>query len=150
MKEGAWISLLDGRWSWVHDHAVWILHPGNSALLGIEALPPTRLLAHRYAPNPDTRREVLLWAMGKGLMRVRGHGVVTSFEFTAPLEEALRAAQPFMRAHFGAYMACRFNNVTSGESCCGLFRDLDHLAGRLPAEEGLVAGQIHPHAPGRG
>jgi len=129
---------------------MWILHPGNAALLGIGPLPPDHLRVHRFAMSPESRREVLLWAMELGLMRVRGHGAVTTFEFTSSTVDALRAAQPFMRANFGPFMGCRFNNVATGESFGGLFRDISSPAASLPNGGGFYAVHIHPDPPERG
>ena len=88
--------------------------------------------------------------MRHGLMRVRGHGAVTTFEFTIAVEDALRAAQPFIRANFGHFMACRFNNAATGESFGGLFRDISVPAASVSGEDGFTAVHIQPRPTERG
>ncbi len=68
--------------------------------------------------------------MVHGLIRVRGHGPVTTFEFTIPFPDMLEAARPFMQTHFGPLMGCRFNNIQTGESRGALFQELAGLGVR--------------------
>lgn len=140
MKEGAWISSPNGRWAWVDDHALWILRPGNTTLLGLGTSPSPDLHTHAHAPTRDRRHKVLLWAMVHGLIRVRGHGPVTTFEFTIPFPDMLKAARPFMQKHFGPLMGCRFNNLRTGESRGGMFMDLDDLPAWVSPEDTPTAG----------
>lgn len=116
MKEGAWISSATGHHLWVHDHAVWVTRPGNPLKLGVSDEVQDRLISFRSPHTPADRREVLLLAMGAGLIRSRGHGATTTFEATLPIITTLEVVMPFLRRHLGPWMTCRFNRLDTGES----------------------------------
>jgi len=116
MKGGAWISGLTGHYEWVHDHAKWIVHPLNAHQLGVPSEVQQRLLSIPSPHTPAGRREVLLTAIGAELIRVRGHGVTTTFEATLPVITILEAALPFIHRHLGPWMTCQINQLDSGES----------------------------------
>jgi len=116
VKEGAWISAATGQYRWVHDHAMWITRPGNALEMGTSDEVHRRLIGLPSPHTPSRRRSVLLTAMDAGLIRVRGHGVVTTLEATLPFITVLEAVLPFMYQHLGPWMTCRFNRVDTGES----------------------------------
>lgn len=116
MREGAWVSATTGQYCWVHDHALWVTRPGNARLLGISEDVQRLLVALPSSHAPAGRRNVLLVAMDAGLIRVRGHGVTTTFEATLPFITTLEAVLPFMYQHLGPWMTCRFNRLGTGES----------------------------------
>lgn len=131
MKEGAWISAHTSRSAWVGDHAMWITRAGNAGLLGVSEEAQLRLVAMASPHTPTGRREVLLAAMDAGLIRVRGHGVATTFEFTIQIPDMLQAVRPFMLENFGPLMGCRFNNLRTGEAKALLFKDLEDSVARV-------------------
>ncbi len=150
MKEGAWISAPTGLSAWVDDHAMWIMRAGNAGTLGVSEEVQQRLAAMPSPHTPAGRREVLLAAMDAGLIRVRGHGVTTTFEFTMPFPDMLQAVRPFMQEHFGPFMGCRFNNLRTGEVWGSLFQDLETLAARFQPERNNDEGhedQSEPRTP---
>ena len=112
----AWVSAATGQYCWVHDHARWVTRPGNAGLLGIPEDVQRLLVAPPSSHTPAGRRDVLLLAMDAGLIRVRGHGVTTTFEATLPFITVIEAVLPFVYQHLGPWMTCRFNRLDTGES----------------------------------
>src|SRR5690242_6651777 len=62
------------------------------------------------------RRRILLAVMAAGFIRMRGHGTLLAFEFTAATADALRACSAVLREIAGPFLRCRFNNLQSNES----------------------------------
>ena len=82
MKEGFWIDSRTGDFREIDEHARWIRRPENGRLFG---LPEEIIRALGETPwdfNSAGRKAILLAAMEHGLIRARGHGAHTTFEFT--------------------------------------------------------------------
>ena len=128
MNEGAWITS-SGQYIWVFDHAWWIRRPQNARLVGLPEPIRQRLAEMDRSWGRSTRRDVLLEVMTAGLIRVRGHGVWTTFEARIPIPQMISTGATFMAANFGPLMGCRFNDLETGASWEGLYRDLAEALG---------------------
>jgi hypothetical protein len=150
LREGAWINATTGAYKWIDDHARWAQRPGNAASLGVPDDVIEELGRIPWDFNGSGRKAIILLAMGQGLIRVRGHGSWTTFEFTIPWEQAIRGALRLMDETFGPAMTCRFNSLSSGQSLefqFGRVRERlaqDDLRFLLPAWQRL---QTHPPVP---
>ena len=116
LRESAWINATTGAYRWIDDHARWIQRPGNAADLGLPDEVVEELGRIPWDFNGSRRETILRFAMDSGLIRARGHGASTTFEFTIPWEQAVRGARKFMSENFGPNMQCRFNCLSTGQS----------------------------------
>ncbi len=113
MKEGWWLSAKTGRYYEIYEHAHWISEPANSKKVGLSASAINRIV--RMNPQVD-RVRILKIAMNEGLVRVRGHGVSVSFEFTVPTALALKAIVRFGRkVGIGELTHIYFANLRTGQ-----------------------------------
>jgi hypothetical protein len=132
MREGAWINAHTGAWCWITEHASWIQHQENTRSLGITDEAHARLAAIPWDFNGPGREAILRVAMDAGLIRMRGHGAEVTFEFTLPMEVAIRAVTPFMQAQFGPMTGCRFNNLRTGHTVGFLYGDRPQVLPKRP------------------
>ena len=123
MKEGCWIRST-GDWHWITEHASWIQKPKNARLLGIPDEVQSKLSTISWDCNGPGREAILRLAMGAGLIRMRGHGNSVTFEFTIPIEAAIKVVALFMEQQFGPMTWVRFNDIESGQSLGIFYQDL--------------------------
>ncbi len=127
MNDGAWINANTGAWSWITEHASWIQEWENAESLGMAAGVHAELAAIPRDYNGPGREAILRVAMDAGFIRVRGQGASITFEFTMPMDQAIRAAGPFMEAWFGPMTGCRFNDLKNWQSLGIAYGDLQPI-----------------------
>ena len=124
MREGAWVHSSNRHWCWIREHASWIQKPENARLLGVPEDIQAELSSITWDFNGPGRKAILRVAMDAGFIRVRGHGTSVTFEFTVPMETAVRALRPFMELNLGPKTWCKFNDLRMGRSIGILYEDL--------------------------
>ena len=123
LRQGAWINAHSGQFAWIDEHANWAQRPGNLASIG---LPDCVREAIADIPNDYSgprRKQILLTVMAAGGIRMRGHGDVLVFEFTAAPATALAACRSVLRELAGSFTRCRFNNLSTDEKAEVFYRD---------------------------
>ena len=123
MREGCWIRSTSD-WHWIIEHASWIQKPENARLLGLPEEVQSELSTISWDFNGPGREAILRLAMSAGLIRMRGHGSYVTFEFTTPIEAAIKVVAPFMERHLGPITWCNFNDLETGQSLGIFYRDL--------------------------
>lgn len=126
MTEGFWINYANGRVVPIHEHEIDIRKPEVFKKLGFNVKEMEQF--RPFKPVQD-REKFMLWLMHKyPLMRVRGHGISTTFEFDShSRQSALDAVFEFADNHLGDYSMLVINNLATKESISisfGKFKDL--------------------------
>lgn len=128
LRQGAWINAYSGQFAWIDEHANWAQRPGSLASIG---LPDSVREAIADIPNDYSgprRKQILMTVMAAGGIRMRGHGDVLVFEFTAAAAAALAACRGVLRELAGSFTRCRFNNLSTNEKAEVFYRDyLRHI-----------------------
>ena len=79
MKEGFWANYRQDKVLSIDDHELWIRRRGNALSLGVGSEVSAEF--YRFEPKVD-RDEFLLFLINSSpIMRIRGHGTFTTFEF---------------------------------------------------------------------
>ena len=115
MKEAWWINSKTGKYFQVEEHSIWVTQPQNAKKLGI----PTNIIKKISSLDPTADRiEILTTVMSEGMIRVRGHDLSTSFEFTLPSSEALWTIYSFGKKTdiFGSLSRIYFANLRTNEN----------------------------------
>jgi len=99
VKEGYWLNARTGVYHQVREHAYSIVDREFAVSMGLSAVRWRRI--HRLDPQRD-RVSILLEAMRGGLIRVRGHGISITCEFTI----SERRAQPAIATFLHLINAC--------------------------------------------
>ncbi|MCK9154508.1 MAG: hypothetical protein M0P12_00190 [Paludibacteraceae bacterium] len=126
MNDGFWINYANGKTVRIHEHETDIRNPAIFKKLGfnireMEAFKPFKLGVDR--------EKFMLWLMHKyPLMRVRGHGISTTFEFDSRSRQSpLDAVFEFAENNLGPFSMLTINNFATKESVdisFGSFKDL--------------------------
>jgi len=125
VREGAWFDQLC-NFQWINEHASWIQKPENARRLGVPDEVQAELSAIPWDFNVPGRRAILRLAMNSGLIRMRGHGGASvTFEFTIPIEAAIKVVAAFMTQNFGPMTWVQFNDLREkGQSFGCFYKDL--------------------------
>lgn len=113
MKDGVWINYATGHVEPITEHETDLRDRAVADRLSI----PKTVFERFKGFKPDRDRvRFLLWVYANlPLMRVRGHGVYTRFEFSSQDEtQPYRAIRRFAGQHFGAAMMMSIANFVSG------------------------------------
>lgn len=115
MKEAWWINGKTGKYFQVEEHAIWVIQSKNAKKLGL----PTNIIKEISSLDSTIDRiKILTTVMHEGMIRVRGHDLSTSFEFSLPSSEALWAIYNFGKKtdNFGPLSSIYFANLRTNEN----------------------------------
>jgi hypothetical protein len=126
MKEGFWLNADTGKWFEVDDHAFWIQEYANAKKLGLSKEAITAI--KEFDPF-ENREELLIYAVeSTNIIRVRGHGDSTTFEFAMQSVPALWAIFKFSKEiGLGEYSNIFVANIRTKENFNALFGDFKKL-----------------------
>ena len=127
MGEGYWIRSDTRAFFKIDEHARWIGDPANAGLTGLDAKTLATIRAIPWDIDGPGRKAIVRAATAAGLIRFRDHDDYMTFEFQMPLQDALRAIQPFVDSYLGFASSCRLNDLASGQ--CWLASGNELLAG---------------------
>ena len=126
MNSGYWINYSTGKVFRIDEHERWIRRWNNAKKLGI----PESLYDEfdEFTPVED-RDEFLMYVMEKApVMRMRGHGVVYSFEFnTRRAKKPIEAVWEFCEDYAGDYTSVYIVNFATKEQVQMLYKDFRDL-----------------------
>lgn len=113
--EGYWLNAKNGKYKGVHEHANFLQDPNNVKKIGLSSRFVKETKGLDWIKD---RPEILIAAMNEGLVRIRGHGNLISFEFTYDTRKVLHAVEDFLDKVFlaGPMSTLRFNNIRTHES----------------------------------
>jgi hypothetical protein len=114
MNEGFWINSKTGKFVEMNEHAIWMSQPENGKKIGLSP----KAIKKIFPLDPvNDRVEILTTAMSEGMIRVRGHGTFTSFEFTISTSDALWAIYKFgKKIGFAEFSGVYFANLRTKEN----------------------------------
>jgi len=81
MKDGFWLNYRTDKAFVIDEHEMWLRRPGNAEKLGV----PQKVIDgfSNFAIARD-RNKFLIWVMQHApIMRIRGHGAYTAFEYSS-------------------------------------------------------------------
>ena len=139
MREGAWIEACSRRWVWIDEHASWMQRRGPEFGLAQPVWEAIRSIPNDFAG--EGRALILRKVMDSGYIRMRGHGVQASFEFTCPIEEAIGACQPILAAIAGPRLLCHFADLKTRQFLQVSYEDLSRL---LASGRGAILEMVRP------
>lgn len=113
MKEGYWCNYAWGRWFLIHEHEYWIRGDGNAQKLGLSS--DLINVFDKFRPVRDRDLFLLFLMHHAPIMRVRGHGEHTSFEFACadpavPLGQILGFLEQYAGPCTGVFVRDFANN----------------------------------------
>jgi len=116
MREGFWINYKSGKAFFLEEHETWLRQPGNADKLGVsDAL--AHELFEKYEPVKDRDKMLTRLMHQAPVMRVRGHGNDTTFEFASHSKrDPLEAIADFAKKNLGPYSGLTIANLATGES----------------------------------
>ena len=115
MEDGFWLNYGEPNKSifGVHEHERWLRFPGNAKDLGL----PKKIIAafKDFKPAKD-RDKLLVFVIGNApVMRVRCHGVYTTFEYASSKDSLpLKAVYRWCRMFAGPVLFLRIVNLKTG------------------------------------
>ena len=135
--EGYWLNARTGRYLLIHEHARCISKKEKADAVGLSEALYERLDGLHWRRD---RLQILLTAMEDGLVRVRDHDDVTTFECTLPLHEVVPTADRFLdeTGLAGATSRLLLNDLRRRRSLSVRRRELSELA---EAEQGAIEEQ---------
>lgn len=115
MTDGFWINYSNGKVVKIHEHETDIRNPVVFKKLGFNVKDMELFKPFKLGKD---REKFMLWLMHKyPLMRVRGHGIGTTFEFdTRSRQLALDAVLEFADDNLGEFSMLTINNLSTKES----------------------------------
>ena len=126
MNSGYWINYRTGKVFRIDEHERWIRRWQNAKKLGISEDLFDEF--DEFTPEKD-RDEFLMYVMEKApVMRMRGHGVMYSFEFnTRRAKKPLEAIWEFGEDYAGDYTSMYIVNFATKETVQMLYKDFNNL-----------------------
>ncbi len=139
MKEGAWIEASSGHYVWIDEHASWMQRHGREFGLPKSVWETICSIPNDFAR--EGRERILRIVIDCGFIRMRGHGVQVTFEFSCSIEDTLRACQPILAAIAGPRLLCRFVDLQRRQFLEVEYADFSEL---LSADGQSVQGRMLP------
>lgn len=81
MKEGFWVNYQQDKIFPIDDHELWVRREGNASTLGVG--PEILREFCKFRPKMDRDEFLLFLIKSSPIMRIRGHGTFTTFEFSS-------------------------------------------------------------------
>jgi hypothetical protein len=115
MREGYWINYETGNVFPIDEHETWVRNKTNAKKLGIPASTFKQFPKFKVV---DDREAFLIFLMKEApVMRVRGHGIDTTFEYyNRQCGDALEAIRQFARENGGPFSSLNIHNLATGEA----------------------------------
>lgn len=116
MEEGYWIRMRDDKAWEIYDHAGdFAENPKLAKKMGLMDLYNNLIVKKGIKPEGregKKRRQIVLAIMNEGFIRVRGHGMYVTFEFTDSASIALDNIYLFGKKNFGDYTNLNIAQLT--------------------------------------
>jgi len=114
MREGYWINYEAGKVFPIEEHETWVRNKANAKKLGI---PDSAFKQFPKFKVVTDREAFLIFLMKEApVMRVRGHGIDTTFEYyNRQCGDALEAIRQFAQDYGGPYSTLNIHNLATGE-----------------------------------
>jgi hypothetical protein len=115
MREGYWINYETGNVFPIDEHETWVRNRANAKKLGIPASTFKQFPKFKVV---DDREAFLVFLLKEApVMRVRGHGIDTTFEYyNRQCGEALEAIREFSQKNGGPFSTLNIHNLATGEA----------------------------------
>ena len=122
MNDGYWINYSKGDAFLIDEHERWIRRSDNANKLGVPQQIQKKFV--KFNPVDDREKFLLLVLASSPAMRVRGHGIWWTFEFSsASVEKPLAAIYSFCNDKAGTYTNLVINNFARKNSISMLWKD---------------------------
>jgi len=127
MKEGWWINYRQDKKFPVDEHEMWLREGSNAKKLGIS---PDVIKDFAKFKRVTDRDKFLVYVMQNApVMRVRGHGLMTTFEYhSRQRSDPLDAVWMFAKRFLGPLSQINVHNLATGEFISVTKDEFDELA----------------------